>query len=113
MAIVYYAFIPRENYNVFRHILPDLPETYEKWVASQERKKKNDRREYAAAKDGSFEARNVLVSGAKFKRYCEEKKEPPTLSMLVRFVNDSTRDHSWRLHGRLGPSASPGVAKAR
>jgi hypothetical protein len=39
MAIVCYALIPRENYNVLRHISPDLPETYERWVADQERKK--------------------------------------------------------------------------
>ena len=94
MAIVYYASIPRDNYNVFRHFLPDLPETYEQWVANQERKKKKDRRKYTAAEGGSFEAHNVLVNGAKFKRYCEEKMEPPTLSMLVRFVNDSARHHS-------------------
>jgi hypothetical protein len=93
MAIVYYACIPRENYNVFRYILPDLPETYERWVASQERKMRKDRRRYSAAKGGSFEAHNVLVNAAKFKRYCEEKKESPTLSMLDRFVDDRSRDH--------------------
>ncbi len=89
MAIVYYACIPRDNYNVFRHILSDLPETYEHWVADQERKKRKDRR----SEGGSFEARNVLVNGAKFKRYCEEKKAPPTLSMLARFVDDRSQDH--------------------
>ena len=89
MAIVYYACIPRENYNVFRYILPDLPETYEQWVADQERKKRKDRR----SEGGSFEAHNVLVNAAKFKRYCEENKEPPTLSMLLRFVGDRSRDH--------------------
>ena len=93
MAIVYYAFIPRDNYNVFRHIVPDLPETYEKWVADQARKKAKDRREYTATEGGSFEPRNVLVNGAKFKRYCEQKKAPLTLSMLVRFVDDRSQDH--------------------
>jgi len=93
MAIIYYACIPRENYNVLRHILPDLPETYEHWVADQDRKKRKDRRRHTSAKGGSFEARNVLVNGAKFKRYCEEKKESPTLSMLVRFVDDRSLDH--------------------
>jgi hypothetical protein len=89
MAIVHYACIPRENYNVLRHILPDLPETYERWVADQERKKQKDRRQHTAARGGSFEAHNVLVNAAKFKRYCEEKKEAPTLSMLDHFVNDN------------------------
>jgi hypothetical protein len=59
----------------------------------QERKKKKDRHEYTAAEGGSFVARNVLVNGAKFKRYCEEKKAPLTLSMLVRFVDDRSQDH--------------------
>jgi hypothetical protein len=70
-----------------------LPETYEKWAADLQSRKDRDRHAYQAAPRGQFRSHDVRVNGGKFKQYCDERKERPTLRMLDQFVNDSSRDH--------------------
>jgi hypothetical protein len=92
MANYAYPIILKENYGGFRQILPDLPESYEKWRNDVEARKAKDRLAHEAAA-GSFESRDVRVNGGKFLGYCNGRGSPPSLFLLDQFVNDSTIDH--------------------
>jgi hypothetical protein len=90
MAEHAYPLILKDDYNAFREILPELPETFEKWEADLQSKKAKDRLSYEAA-GSSFASHDVRVNGGRFVAYCGEKKEPPTITMLYWFA-DEMRD---------------------
>jgi hypothetical protein len=87
MAVYAYPQILKDHYNAFREILPELPETFEKWEADLQSKKAKDRLSHEAA-GGSFASHDVIVNGGVFQTYCKEKKGPLTITMLYQFASE-------------------------
>jgi hypothetical protein len=54
MAVERYPLILKDDYNALRSVVPDLPETYEKWIAEVQSKKAKARHSYEAA-PGAFQ----------------------------------------------------------
>jgi hypothetical protein len=88
MAVERYPLILKDDYNALRSVVPDLPETYEKWGAEVQSKKAKARHSYEAAPGGSYESIDVQINGSRFLAYCEAKHEPPTVAMLYRFASE-------------------------
>jgi hypothetical protein len=92
MAEYAYPRILKDDYKAFRKILPELPEAFEKWEADLQSKKAKDRLSHEAA-GSSFASHDEIVNGGRFVEYCEEKKEPPTITMLYRFASECIGGH--------------------
>jgi hypothetical protein len=90
MATHAYPFILKEHYEDLRKLLlPELPESYEKWLADVKSKKEMDCLRYTTPTSGSlFQAYDIIVDGGNFKTYCDRKREKPSLRWLYEFVND-------------------------
>jgi hypothetical protein len=91
MATRAYPVILKEHYEELRKLLlPELPESYEKWLADVKTKKEMDCLQYTTpASGGSFQAYDIIVDGGNFKTYCDRKREKLSLRWLYEFVNDS------------------------
>ena len=90
MATRAYPVILREHYEDLRKLLlPELPESYEKWLADEKSKKEMDCLQYTTpASGGSFQTYDIILDGENFKTYCDRKREKPSLHWLYEFVND-------------------------
>jgi len=77
-----YPVILREHYEDLRSLLPDLPESYEKWLEDVKSKKEIDCLQSTYASGGSFQTYDIIVDSGNFKTYCDGKQEKPALRWL-------------------------------
>jgi hypothetical protein len=87
MVTMFYPLLTRENYCAFKRFVADLPETFDKWEFEIGQHKRKE----SGAWESGFEAKDVPIDLAEFKRYCETNNEKPTRSVLEQYARENRR----------------------